>query len=317
MTLKFNPTAIGVALIAMPLAIQAQAGSVVNSAPACQGATPVKDATCISGGTASKTDALGNTTYSAWAQSSCSAYATIKVGIVVSGGTIPKHIVLDDATRVETTSADEIRGVTCCWDDGKICYKDQVEANESGEITRRGKTATTEFSHRADVSTAWSRYFFCEAYPGDIYCQVDPQGDALVQPEIVVPEGSTMKDCFDNYESSTTATATEGDRCTGVSIARPTWKGDDQVPHELRTHELSVLDDENCAVYGLKNCTIGGETWDASDELGMLDENNHTGMAALVYVPVDDMDEVKICQIENEFGIVLRRGHAGTCPDSD
>ena len=319
MTLTMKRAAIPMIAAMLPavLTTPVAAGSLVSSAPSCEGATPVSEATCISGEITSTTDSLGNTTYSAWAESSCSAYATIKADIVMKGGT-RQHFVLDDAARVEITSTDEIRAVNCCWDDGKICYKDQVEADESGYITRRGNTRTSAYSAPVNVSTNWDRWTYCQWHTTDIYCQVDPQGDAWVQPAVVVPEGSTVQDCLDKHATSPAATSTADDRCTGVELLVPSWQGHPLVPLELRTLDKYVLENEQCTVFGLNDCIIDGETWDAADAIGMLNPENPGGIyLALVNVPVDDMDDMNMCEVTNMWGLKLWRGHAGTCPDTD
>lgn len=267
----------------------------------------VSEATCLTGAVTSETSTLGGTKYSAWAESACSAYGTIKAAIFRNQYSAEGHFVLDDATRQSLNdSSVTLAAIACCWSDSALCFKDQVEPDADGMITRRSREVSTSWEQKQDVSTAWKRYNYCSESPDEIYCTVDPSGDAKTQPDLGVPEGSSLKDCKDNYALSPAATS-EDDVCAQLGVLRPSWKGDPDVPDDLRTDENYVLDNENCVVSGLSHCNINDVDY-GSGGIPMRAGN-------LVKVSVQEVSDIRICSIDLYGGaITVNQGVVGDCP---
>ena len=93
----------------------------------------------------------------------------------------------------------EIADAYCCFDQSDLCYKSQVEKNDSGQITRVTKSSLTLSTTLVDVSTHHKRYDFCQANPDDIYCQVDPEGDANTEPEGPACAEDSSCNCGDHH----------------------------------------------------------------------------------------------------------------------
>ncbi len=94
----------------------------------------------------------------------------------------------------------KFRAFTCCLDQSDLCYKNQVEARSDGNIrsiTINGSTITGTF---VDVSSHQKRYDFCSENEDDIYCEVDPQGDANTDPNAECNEDTDPPcNCGDHY----------------------------------------------------------------------------------------------------------------------
>ena len=142
--------------------------------------------------------------YETWAQNHCSDYGDILAHVDVrnEGDT---HIHADDSERAyggDTTN--EPRSIKCCIDESDLCWKDQVEPVESGDLAGMVRMVTVHSgSYSAGyeyVRTHEERYHVCASehapYPDSIYCQVDPEGDAHTVPSslLVNPDTASMHD---------------------------------------------------------------------------------------------------------------------------
>ncbi|MXY79290.1 MAG: hypothetical protein F4Y94_06305 [Chloroflexi bacterium] len=113
------------------------------------------------------------------AENDCSAYGDLEMNVDLINET-DQHAHLDNANKKDGgTSGADIRALTCCIEDSDLCIKSQVEKNNDGNISRwAGDLRFTTI----DVSTHEARYTYCQEYPDDIYCEVDPEGDANTAP---------------------------------------------------------------------------------------------------------------------------------------
>ena len=108
----------------------------------------------------------------------CPDYGDLRVNIdLISASDYHQH--LNDGEEVTGGSAAKIRAITCCIEDSDLCLRQQVEKNSDGNISRwsGGLTFTN-----VDVSTHEARYTYCQEHPDDVYCEVDPEGDANTAP---------------------------------------------------------------------------------------------------------------------------------------
>ena len=123
----------------------------------------------------------------------------------------------------------EYRGFSCCFEgEGDLCWKDQIVKDRDGYIKRMTVTATTSGFEKHDVSTHQARYDFCQEYPNDVYCDVNPEGDALTPPPAPATdcdgEPCTLQHCKDAFAESHAAEH-ETHTCTGetsMSFEAPT-----------------------------------------------------------------------------------------------
>ena len=124
------------------------------------------------------------------------------IGVTASSSTIAAPSPNTNAsTTVSGTDSDrEITEISCCADVSDLCYRGEVEAT-GGSIQRRtsGTTYTDE-----DVATHAERYAFCQQYPSNIYCRVNPSGDALTAPLVIDPN---LQTCYDNWATSPAASS--------------------------------------------------------------------------------------------------------------
>jgi hypothetical protein len=154
-----------------------------NEATVCQARIPHGEADCLS---ASWDNAGTGSTYSV--QNLCSDYGTVAARITVEYDSArPSGYNAYSATRLLSGSSSfsttlthaDVTNVYCCRGDSDICYRSQVEEDD-GRITSLSVSGATVTETEVDVSTYTRRYAFCNDNSSDIYCVVDPEGDALL-----------------------------------------------------------------------------------------------------------------------------------------
>ena len=75
-------------------------------------------------------------------------------------------------------------GVACCFEGaGDLCWRNQVVADAGGSIEQAVLDGSTLSRTKVDVSTHSARYDFCRDNPDDVYCEVNPAGDAMLDPQ--------------------------------------------------------------------------------------------------------------------------------------
>ena len=142
------------------------------------------------------------------ARNACSAYGRVDAHIEVAGNT--GHMHLHDGTTelgmLSYETSGDAGSIFCCMDTSEVCLKTQVEAS-AGSISRWTGTGTSMES--VDVSTHQARWDYCQQHPNDIYCQVDPSGDALTRPYNCGDHYCTADDCSDAFLESPAAASPE------------------------------------------------------------------------------------------------------------
>ena len=133
----------------------------------------------------------------------------------------------------------KFRAFTCCLDQSDLCYKNQVEARADGKIrsiTINGSTITGTF---VDVSSHQKRYDFCSENEDDIYCEVDPEGDANTDPNAECNEDTDppcncgdhyckVEDCTSAYENSQAYDSCTNDMFSNHSMSISATNGSSQ-----------------------------------------------------------------------------------------
>ena len=121
---------------------------------------------------------------STWgAENKCANYGGMKANIdVINGGDQHFHMSNGDKKRGRSGSQN-IRDIACCLDKSDLCWKWSVD-EQDGKIKMWTGTGT---DYRwVDVSTQLDRYKFCSEKPDNVYCDVDPEGDAFTVPTAVM-----------------------------------------------------------------------------------------------------------------------------------
>ena len=150
------------------------------------------DTTCLTGGTDVEiVDGEARRTVSV--QNECSDHGQIVAHV--------ERVEADDlmiclgSAELTTVSVPAVTAVSCCFEgEEDLCFEDQVEADANGKIKRRtvgSPTAVTE----VDVSTHLRRWHFCQDFPDDVYCKVNPSGDALTMPAHAACGGEGQPAC--------------------------------------------------------------------------------------------------------------------------
>lgn len=139
--------------------------------------------------------------YSVTVQNRCASYGVVTVGVDVSGGTdVHMHIAsANTGTYSSIASTKNVRSVHCCWNRSDLCFKSQVEKDANNEITQVTKDGASYTTTYVSVSTHQKRYDFCQANSDDIYCEVDPEGDANTAPADLSCVQTATCNCGDHH----------------------------------------------------------------------------------------------------------------------
>ena len=139
------------------------------------------------------------------ARNLCSDYGDIKAHVDLAN-TTDQHFHLNGGGKKRGSSGFwDVSGISCCINKSDLCYKKQVEPVQ-GQIKRW--TGTNRNTELVRVKTHAQRFRYCQKHPADIYCRVDPEGDATV-PTLCGPSGnqqecsdSNCRSAFDDNESA-------------------------------------------------------------------------------------------------------------------
>ena len=138
-----------------------------------------------------------------WVQSVCSNHGLVYASVDIAGQ-LDKKYKLDNAAKQTSISlTSNVRAIACCINHGdQLCFKNQVEKNASWEIRHVTVSGSGYSETTTDVSTHAKRYKFCQDHPNDIYCKVNPEGDALTNPYNCGDHFCTAGDCTWHWERS-------------------------------------------------------------------------------------------------------------------
>ena len=138
-----------------------------------------------------------------WVQSVCSNHGLVYASVDIAGQ-LDKKYKLDNAAKQTSISlTSNVRAIACCINHGdQLCFKNQVEKNASWEIRHVTVSGSGYSETTTDVSTHAKRYKFCQDHPNDIYCKVNPEGDALTNPYNCGDHFCTAADCTWHWERS-------------------------------------------------------------------------------------------------------------------
>ena len=191
---------------------------------------PVSDATCLSA-------SWSGATYSITHE--CKDYGTLaaRVDKISCRDVLLFFDAGDDS--YSTTKTCHVRKITCCLDRSEICYTNQVEADSRGRITVVENSNGTVTAGWATVSTHQQRYDFCQDNPDNIYCEVDPQGDANTDPNAECNEDTDppcncgdhyckVEDCTSAYEESQASDSCTNDMFSNHSMSISATNGSSQ-----------------------------------------------------------------------------------------
>ena len=212
------------------------------------------------------------------------------------------------------TSFCDVETLTCCYSASDLCFKSQVEADDTGKIWQVTISGSVVSATSHYVATHQQRYDFCVAYPNDIYCDVNPSGDALTEPTGTRECGGvqcTVQDCRDNFADSP-ATGSPGS-CTDLSIVTPEWNN----PGESRPETAGEypLNDNNCRV---SHATCTNSDGEEDDNVVMHKDDGRGGSDD---VNIHDMDDILYCEFEQQYNNAIytreRLVDGDACPEDD
>ena len=124
------------------------------------------------------TGVVGGSTWGA--KNFCSNYGGMKAHIDLVDKK-DEHFHLDSGSKKrDKDSFHNVSGISCCIDKSELCYKRQVEP-VNGKINRwtEGNNRKMEWVR---VKHHGERFRYCSEHPNDIYCKVNPEGDAFNVP---------------------------------------------------------------------------------------------------------------------------------------
>lgn len=147
------------------------------------------------------------------AQSYCSNYGTVTVKIDLVAGT-DRTINRNNSEKYRYENClTDTRSISCCIDKSDLCVKNQVEADVNDKIKYFVSGNST--LQTANVGTRIERYNFCKDNPDTIYCDIDPEGDALWEPNCG-DHDCTVSDCNWHWNQSD---AHESSLCVKTNMA--------------------------------------------------------------------------------------------------
>ena len=139
--------------------------------------------------------------------------------------------------------------------------KSRRTATAISSVTRGAAGRSNWTKHK--VRTHRERWDFCRSYPNDVYCKVDPEGDALTRPFNCGNHYCTAGDCQWHFEQSN---------------AYDTCQGEDGNSEPI--YNISATDGSSQACRIEASCKTGEDTW-----------ANRTLLAE-----VWDVDDIKNCK---------------------
>ena len=190
-------------------------------------------------------------------------------------------------------------------DKSDLCHKQQVEPKGVEIIRYTGSGTSTE---TVRVGSHERRYLYCQEHPDDIYCRVNPKGDAFTKPDCVRKnqpsiEGVPACNCGDNMNELCTAAD-----CSAAFDDSPAVAEQDEDPQGLyclasdescdsscfvasavtETYSSSVNDDGECTITA--HCHNGG--------YGLVDGRSTDILYDwTVTAPLDDVDDLVMCSV--------------------
>ncbi len=239
----------------------------------------VSDATCVS--VSRKEEVRGAFTFNKVAvENACSTHGNIvaRVNVTTVTGTSGGAKMCVSATRQSMETTSPISGIYCCFEgEGDLCWKDQVVANADGNIKRRSVSSPSTSTEHA-VGTHRQRYDFCQEHPDDVYCDVNPSGDAKLDPDggacgtgnqLACNCGDhfcTVADCDWHFEQGGTkdeCANREEDPRSSYAMSISAIDGSSQTCTLSTICKTGATDDDDNAVY--KETTVSAEVWNMDD----------------------------------------------------
>lgn len=194
-------------------------------------------------------------------QNECSQYGMVAAKVDVKDSP-DVDWTLNSSDKQGGTVLGKIDYIACCADKSELCYKNEVE-QVGGYILLYAGQGTSYISH--NVSTEQQRQAFCANYPNAIYCEVNPEGDAIPLPYNCGDHYCNVGDCewnfrksqasetcptnFTNYDMSISAIDGSSRQCT-IAVPCQTWS----VAKESIIYYHNVLSAESWQMDELYNC---------------------------------------------------------------
>ena len=219
------------------------------------------------------------------------------------------------------SSTFEIRRITCCFEDEEdLCWRSQVEANSQGQIRQVKWSGDTISGTLVTLATHQQRYDFCQKNPDDVYCKVDPSGDAKTAPPPPSTECDgepcTIQHCRDEFDDSPAATGSNS--CTSPTLEYP------PLPYGFTASsppddDAWPLEDNTCTVQ-FANCATNTSAGEGAGY--RADVNAWNDPAAGTYdiaANIHSVSDLRYCDwkyctvdgaLSRRWGIVL-----GACPE--
>ena len=194
----------------------------------------------------------------------CSEYGTIVTNIDIKSAD-DAYYHLHSSNEERFISIGKIRDVTCCINGSDLCFKRQIEGEWIKHVTVTGSGWSQNW---VDVRTQKRRYNFCQDNPDDIYCEVDPEGDAHVTPPPLNcgDHYCTVDDCESQYAQSSAV-----ETCSGLpqawNMTISSEEGESQtctVTEKCMSH-IVWFEDRNGGYWVYEDTTLSAEVEDMDD----------------------------------------------------
>ena len=298
-----------------------------DTASGCSGNTRIRntDATCLTASW-SESYSAADFGYTYSVTNECSDYGNIVVHADRKDSV--DYMRCHGSGEAEGSAVTEIRKITCCFEDEEdLCWKSQVEANSQGQIRQVEWNGDTISGTLVTLATHQQRYDFCQNNPDDVYCKVDPSGDAKTPPPPPSTECDgkpcTIQHCRDEFEDSPAA--------EGSNSCNTLWLTYPPVPYEFASQGVTPDDDkfplaENTCSVLFANCarnTSSGEGTGTRSDVNAWNDPMSTAAGSAMYgidANIHKMVDLRYCEwnyctdtgaYSLRWGLIL-----GECPES-
>ena len=229
------------------------------------------DANCLSAGWDNtppfSSGVAGGSTH--WVRSNCSQYGVVYVSVDAIDYLDSKIKLTDSAKFEDKHWTNNVRDIACCINHGdNLCFKRQIEGDWIKHVTVSGGSWSDTW---VDVRTQKKRYNFCQDNPDDIYCKVDPQGDAHVTPPPLNcgDHYCTAGDCEWRWERSSASETCMGRLWPGWNMTISAEEGESQtctVTTECNTGAIKWYDEnQSGGEWIYDDATFSAEVLDMDD----------------------------------------------------
>ena len=270
---RFIVVALAGLLVSALLAGQVSANSWKDVSSACGHGHRIShgsadwDANCLSAGWDNtppfSSGVAGGSTH--WVQSNCSQWGTVVANVDVANFSDLRWTLTNGNRESQKYASVNVRDITCCINKSDICFKRQIEGEWIKHVTVTGSGWSQNW---VDVRTQMRRYKFCQDNPDDIYCEVDPEGDAHVTPPPLNcgDHYCTVSDCESQYaQSSAVETCSGLPQAWNMTISSEEGESQTCTVTERCMSHVVMYEDRNGGYWVYEDTTLSADVSDMDD----------------------------------------------------